>query len=168
VGGGFYYNRSQTAAGTRRLSDPGLAVLLSIRTLEADPATRLSREQIARVLPFIKALKDVPLSDAEAARAIAGAVTGVFTPAQSAAIQDARKRFQAQRVQEAQAGGSIDAGANGTGGRPRFGGQGGPGLPRGDRPGTGGGLGRLTDDQLTQFRARAFDRMIQYLEQRMK
>jgi hypothetical protein len=182
VGGGVYYNRSRTATQPRRVSDPGLAVLSSIRTLESEPATQLSKDQIAKILPFVKSLKDIPLSDADAVTAIARAVTDTFTPAQNAALEEARKRFQEQQgTRGAQAGGAPTvggpsgvAGPPGLGGRTGFsggsgsGGRGGSGASRGGRTGSIGGFGGLSSEQRAQFRARAFDRMIGYLEQRMK
>jgi hypothetical protein len=176
VGGGVYYQRSQTKVAPRRLSDPGLAVLLEIRTLESEPATQLSKDQIARILPFVKSLKDVSLSDAEAVGAIAQAVTDTFTPAQRAALEEARKRFQERQGAGGAEAGSppVAAGSPGAGSGTGFGsgsgpgGRGGSGAFRGGRSGSSGGFGGLSTEQRAQFRARAFDRMIGYLEQRMK
>jgi hypothetical protein len=159
VGGGAYYARRTPAAQpAQRPRDPGLAVILAIRTLERTPETRLSKEQIARILPFVKALKDVPPSDAEAAAAIARAVRDTFTPEQRAALEEARRRFlERQRTQ-----GGL------------------PGPPAGGDAAVGEamaparGLGALrdqasiSDEQRAQFRARAFERMIRYLERQMK
>ncbi|HET8678815.1 MAG TPA: hypothetical protein VFM39_01760, partial [bacterium] len=82
AGGGLYLTRSRPTARPERQRDPGLAILFSIRTLERTPETRLSKEQIAKILPFLRALKDVPPSDAEAAAVIARAIRDVFTPEQ--------------------------------------------------------------------------------------
>ncbi len=154
--GVYYYARSRPAAQPQRPRDPGFLVILSIRTLEREPETRLSREQIARVLPFIKALKDVPLSDTEAAMAIVRAVREVFTPEQRAALEEARKRFQEQARAQGIPGGQGAGGGAGPGG----GAVGGPG-------GAGGGVG-LTDEERAQRRLQTFERMIRYLERRMK
>lgn len=150
VGAGFYYYaRSRPSAQPQRPRDPGFLVILSIRTLEREPETRLSREQIAKVLPFIKALKDVPVTDVEASMAIVRAVSEVFTAEQQAALEEARKQF-------------LDrARAQGVPGGP---GAGGPGLG----PGGAGAAGELTDEERATRRARAFERMIRYLERRMK
>lgn len=156
VGAGvYYYARSRPAAQPQRPRDPGLMVILSIRTLDRDPETRLTREQIARVLPFIKALKDVPVSDADAAMAIAGAVRGVFTPRQRAALEEARKRLVERVRSQGVPGVTGGQGAGGAG----FG----AGLGQG---GAGAGEG-ITDEERAQRRARTFERMIRYLERRM-
>jgi hypothetical protein len=159
AGGGFYFTRTQTTAQPQRPRDPGFALILSIRTLERTPETRLSKEQIAKALPFIKALKDVPPSDAEAAFAITRVVRETFTPEQRAALEEARRRFlERQRAQGAQAG-APGAGAEGAG----------PGA--GGVPGAGTGVGPgavITEEQRAQFRLRAFERMIRYLERRIR
>ena len=170
VGGGVYYTRSQPSSQpqSQRARDPGFGLILSIRTLESTPETQLTKEQIAGILPFVKALKDIPTSDAEAITVIVRAVSDTFTPAQKAALEEARKRFQErQRSQGAQVGGPPGAGAApGTGGAPGSGGEGvGPGGPSGGRVGSGGAL---SDEQRAQLRTRTFERMIRYLERRMK
>ncbi len=139
AGAGIYRGRAKPATPAQRTPDPGLAVILAIRTLERAPETRLTREQIARVLPLVKALKDVPASDAEAAGVIARGIRDVFTPEQQAALEEARRRFQ-ERVR-------------------------GQAAPAG--PG-GAGLQALTEEQRAQMRTRTFERMIGYLERRMK
>ena len=159
VGGGVYYARRTPAAQpAQRPRDPGFALILAIRTLERNPETRLSKQQVARALPFIKALKDVPPADAEAAAVIARGVRDTFTPQQIAALEEARRRFlERQRAQGVPAG-SLPAG-DAPGGE-------GAGPPRG--LGASGGPGDTSDEQRAQFRARAFERMIRYLERRMK
>lgn len=159
VGGGVYYARRTPAAQpAQRPRDPGLAVILAIRTLERTPETRLSKEQVARILPFVKALKDVPPSDAEAAVVIARAVRDTFTPEQRAALEEARRRFlERQRAQGGPAGAAP--GGDAAGGEDI-------GPPRG--LGALGGPGAISDEQRAQFRTRAFERMIRYLERRTK
>lgn len=179
--GGVYYSRSKSAAQPQRSRDLGFALLLSIRTLESEPGTQLTKEQIAGILPFVKALKDIPSSDAQAVAAIVRAVADSFTPAQKAALEEARKRFlnrQSPQGQGAQAGSPSGAdpgsgGVSGVAGDPGTGGSGfggqrtgfGPGRPPGARGGAGGAL---SDDQRAQLRTRQFERMISYLERRMK
>lgn len=154
VGGGVYYTRNQTAAQPQRARDPGFGVILAIRTLERSPETQLSKEQIARILPFVKALKDIPTTDAEATAVIAKTVTDTFTPAQKAALEEARTRFlERQRSAGAQAGGPPGASGEGAG----------VGGPPGASAGPGAGP---TDKQRAQFRMRTFERMIRYLERR--
>lgn len=167
IGGGVYYTRSRPVAQPQRTRDPGFLVVLSIRTLERTPETRLTKEQIAKILPFVKALKDVLPSDAEAAAIIAQAVRDTFTPEQQAALEEARKRFQERmRGQGAQAGGGF-GGGGGEGGGDVPAGGGGAGVGR--FPGAGGGPGGgLSDEQRAQLRSRAFERMIRYLERRSK
>jgi hypothetical protein len=152
--GGLYYTRGQQgAAAPARPRDPGLTVLLAIRTLERTDDTRLSKDQIVKILPFVKALKDVPASD-DAGVIIARAIRDTFTPEQIAALEAARQQFQS-RAQQPQ--GAPPAVGGGEGGAPSAGpaGAGGP-------PGSG-----VSDEQRAQFRARAFERMIRYLERRM-
>lgn len=144
AGGGIYLTRTRSTAQPERQRDPGMAVLASIRALEATPEGRLSSEQVNKILPFIKALKDVPQSDAEAAAVIAEAVRQTFTPAQQAALEESRRRLQERRRAGAQAGGGFDRG----------GGDG------------GGGGGAISAEQRGQFRTRFFERMIRYLERR--
>lgn len=156
--GGVYYTRGQqSAAAPARPRDPGLTVLFAIRTLERSDDTRLSKEQIVKILPFVKALKDVPASD-DAGVIIARAIRDTFTPEQMAALEAARQQFQS-RSQQPQ-GGPPGGVGGGEGGAPSAGpaGAGGP-------PGSGSGV---SDEQRAQFRARAFERMIRYLERRMK
>ncbi|MGQ0550081.1 MAG: hypothetical protein ACT4PY_10495 [Armatimonadota bacterium] len=159
AGGGLYLTRSRPAARSERQRDPALAIVLSIRTLERTPETRLSKEQIAKILPFIRALKDVPPTDTEAATVIARAVREVFTPEQQTALEEARRRFQ-ERVR-AGGGGPPGGGFGGGGGE----GEGGGPAPGSGR-GPGGGRGEISDEQRAQFRTRAFERMIRYLERR--
>lgn len=152
AGGGVYYARSRPAAQPQQPRDPGFLLLLSIRTLERTPETRLSKEQIEKILPFIRALKDIPLSDGEAAFVIVRAVRDTFTPEQRVALEEARKRFQ-ERVR---AQGIPGAGAGAA-----------PGAAGAGPGGAGGGEG-LTDEERAQRRARMFERMIRYLERRTK
>lgn len=158
AGGGLYLTRNRPTARPERQRDPGFAILSSIRTLERTPETRLSKEQIAKILPFLRALKDVPPSDAEAAAVIARAIREVFTPEQHTALEEARRRFQ-ERVR-AGSGGAPSGGFGGGGGD----GEGG-GIAAG-RGGAGGGQGAISDEQRAQFRSRAFERMIRSLERR--
>jgi hypothetical protein len=162
AGGGLYYarNRAATAPQSQRSRDPALALFASIRALESDPQTQLTKEQIETILPFIKALKDIPLADAVAVDAIVQAVRDTFTPDQRAALETARKRFQERQSSGVQA-------APGSGGADSEGAPGGG--VRGTGPARAPGGGRaLSDDQRQQFRAAAFQRMIRYLERRMK
>jgi hypothetical protein len=193
AGGGayaYYARGRQASAQPQRAADPGFALILAIRVLERDPQTRLSREQIRHALPFIKALKDVPPSDVEAAAAIARAVHQRFTQEQRAALEEARGRALEQRRAQ-----GLPPGDEGQGGvSPGGGGFGPPGEGGSAPPGTGGGgfgpLGAedtaagppgaggaaaglrggagLTDEERSQFRRRAFERMIRYLERRMR
>ncbi len=166
AGGAFYLTRSRPAARPERARDPGLAIVLSIRTLERTPETRLTKEQIAKILPFVRALKDVPPSDAEAAAVIARGIRETFTPEQQAALEEARRRFQERARGGAQAGGPGGGGPPG-GGVGSGGGDGeGGGLSGGRVRGPGGGPGAISDEQRAQFRTRAFERMIRYLERR--
>ncbi|MGH2404689.1 MAG: hypothetical protein ACRDGN_09505, partial [bacterium] len=105
AGGGLYLTRNRPAGRPERARDPGLGIVLSIRTLERARETRLSREQIAKVLPFLRALKDVPPSDAEAAAVIARAIRETFTPEQQTALEEARRRFQERARAGTQPGG---------------------------------------------------------------
>jgi len=153
--GGVYYTRGQQGAATpQRPRDPGLTVLFAIRTLERTDETRLSKEQIVRVLPFVKALKDVPVAD-DAGAIIARAIRDTFTPEQKAALETARQQFQS-RAQQPQ--GGPPGGVGGGEGGPTAGPAG-----AGSAPGSG-----VSDEQRAQFRARAFERMIRYLERRIK
>ncbi|MGH2376291.1 MAG: hypothetical protein ACRDIC_22870 [bacterium] len=156
AGGGLYLTRGRPTARPERQRDPGLAIVLSIRTLERTPETRLSKEQIVKILPFLRALKDVPPSDGEAAAVIARAIREVFTPEQQAALEEARRRFQ-ERVRAG--GGPPGAGFGGGDGE-------GGGLGAGRGGGLGGGQGPISDEQRAQFRTRAFERMIRSLERR--
>ncbi len=144
VAGGLYVIRGRRAAPAARAADPGLAVAVAVRVLERNPATRLSPEQVAKVLPLLKALKDVPPTDAEAAAAIARAVRETFTPAQVAALEEARENLPARRR---------------------------PGAAAGGRPANRGtadeGQGSASD-QRVQLRARIFDAVIRLLEQRLR
>ncbi len=152
VGGGVYVARSRPAAEQsqqpQRARDPGFGVILAIRTLERSAETRLSPEQVAAILPFVKALKDVPPTD-QAGEIIAGAVRKTFTPAQRTALEEARRQFQSR-----QRSGGVRAGSGGDDG-----GSGAPaGAPRGPT--------EISDEQRAQLRARTFERMIRHLERR--
>lgn len=178
AGGGayVYYARGrQASAQPQRAADPGFAVVLAIRVLERNPETRLSREQIQRILPFVKALKDIPLSDTEAAAVIARAVRETFTQEQRAALEEARRRaLEQRRAQGVSAPGEGAAGANpADSGGVGFGPPGAGGAVAGP-PGAGGvgagppGGAGLTDGERAQLRRRAFERVIRYLERRMR
>lgn len=157
--GGVYYTRGQPVAAPQRSRDPGLTVLFAIRTIERGEETRLSKEQIARILPFVKALKDVPPSD-DAGVIIARAIADVFSPAQKAALEEARRQFQSRGRQPQGAPPGGMGGGDGAGmGDPAAGGPSGAGGPRG---------AGVSDEQRAQFRTRAFERMIRYLERRME
>ncbi len=144
VAGGFYVIHGRRAAPPARVADPGLAVAVAVRVLERNPTTRLSPEQVAKVLPLLKALKDVPPTDAEAAAAIARAVRETFTPAQLAALEQARENLPTRRRPGAAAGGR-------------------PANPAAADQGQGSGF-----DQRAQLRARVFDAVIRLLEQRLR
>lgn len=155
--GGVYYTRGQPVAEPARPRDPGLTVLVAIRTVERTEETRLSKEQIAKILPFVKALKDVPASD-DAGVIIARAIRDTLTAEQKAALETARQQFQSRGRQQQQ--GAAPGGVGGgEGGGPAGGGPVGVGGPAG---------AGVSDEQRAQFRARAFERMIRYLERRMK
>ncbi len=152
AGGGTYLTRNRPQAQPPRPRDPGMALILSIRVLEQNPETRLTREQVGRALPILKALKDVPPED-ESAAVMARSVTDSFTPAQRAALKEARQRFQERRPPQVGAEGGVPGlglGAAGGGERPP------------------GGPGAITEEQRAQFRTRAFERMIRFLERRMQ
>lgn len=161
--GGIYYTRSRAGAPTqsRGAQDPALVLLFALRILDRQPETQLTKEQIATILPFIKALKDIPASDAQAIQAIVETVRNTFTPQQKVALEEARRLPQERRS------GGVQVGSRGSG--QGFGGGGGApgGPPAGGHGGVGGGQG-LTDEQRQQFRARAFDRMIRDLARRMQ
>jgi hypothetical protein len=153
AGGGAYLARGRAASGPaqpQRARDPGLAVLLAIRTLERGPDTRLSPEQVTAILPFVKALKDTPPTD-PAGEIIAGAIRKTFTPAQQAALEEARRQFQDRlRAGRVQAGaGAEDGGSAVPAGAPRA-------------------PAEISDEQRAQFRALTFERTIRYLERRMR
>ncbi|MDQ7848817.1 MAG: hypothetical protein QN152_05360 [Armatimonadota bacterium] len=137
AGGAYYLARSRLAPA--RPADPGLAIVLAIRILERDPATRLTREQAVAILPLLRALQEVPPGDAEAAAAFARAVRDRFTPEQRAALRAVRQR-----------GG---AGPGGTAGP-------GPGLPGAPR--------RLGPEQRAQLRGRLLQETIRALEERAR
>lgn len=171
---GALYVRARTPeAAPARARDPGLAVLLAIRVLEMQPDTRLTREQIAEILPFLKALKDVPPSDAEAAAVIARRIRQAFTLAQRAALEEARRRAAARgAAPDGPADGGRSAPGAPGGGAPGSGVQGG-GAPGEGTPGegaAGGGFARGagSEEQRARIRARLFERMIRYLERRMQ
>ncbi|MDQ7841479.1 MAG: hypothetical protein RDU83_10700 [bacterium] len=145
AGGGFYYARTRAQAPPQG-RDPAVGLLAGIRMLERDPATQLTKEQIAAVLPLIKALKDIPVSDTEQVRAVVRTVSEAFTPAQRAALDEMRRRIQAGRRP----------------GGPAAGPGGGPGTGPGG--GFGGAQGQGFDPQ--QARARLFEATIRMLEQR--
>jgi hypothetical protein len=155
-----YAGRPGAAQQAQRQRDAGLGVLLAIRTLERDSDTRLSREQIGRVLPFVKALKDVPTSDIEASLAIARAVRDIFTPQQQAALDAARREFQRRGATGTLDAGPGDAAGEGAGSRDGAGARGAGRAP--------GGAGGITEEQRAEFRTRTFERMIRYLERRME
>jgi hypothetical protein len=155
-----YAGRPGAAVQAQRQRDAGMGVLLAIRTLERDSNTRLSREQIGRVLPFVKALKDVPTSDVEASLAIARAVRDIFTPQQQAALDAARRQFQRRSATGTPDAGPADAAGEGAepGGGARTSGA-------GRAP---GGAGGISEEQRAELRTRMFERMIRYLERRME
>lgn len=166
--GGFYYTRTR-AQGPPGGRDPVFGLLIGIRMLERDPATQLTNEQITVILPFIKALKDVPASDVEQVRAIVRTINDTLTPAQKAAIEEMRRRFQAGR----RPGGPGGPGGPGFGG-PGGGGPGGPGpggpFAGGPGAGPGGGFGGGGNPGFDpqQARARLFEATIRMLEQRIR
>lgn len=156
AGGGLYYTRTRAQAPPGR--DPAFGLLAGIRMLERDPATQLTKEQIAAVLPLIKALKDIPASDTEQVRAVVRTISEAFTPAQREALDEMRRRIQAGRRP-----GGPGAGSGFPGGAPPGAGPGsGPGAGPGG--GFGGAQGQGFDPQ--QARARLFEATIRILEQR--
>jgi hypothetical protein len=167
--GGTYLARSRSSAQQpARARDPGLAVVLAIRLLERSPDTELTSGQIVKILPFVKALKDIPPADVEVAGAIARAVRDILTPEQRRAMEEAARRAR-ERLQGS-SGGSAPGGFSGVPGASRPGG----GAP-GDVPGAAGarrsaqgGFQALSDEQRAQFRVRIFEGMIRALEARIK
>ncbi len=166
--GGFYYYglRTRQAAQPQRPRDPGFLVIASIRALERNEETRLTKEQVVRILPFVKALKDVPTSDSEAAAVIARAVVEALTPEQRAALEQMRKRLQEAARQRGSAPGIPGAPGGGVAG-PGLGGPGGPGFGPGAGAGAGG-AGMLSDEERAEIRKRTFERVIRYLERRAR
>ncbi len=139
LAGGAYYLASGRSAPARP-ADPGLAAVLAIRVLERDPATRLTREQAAAILPLLRALQEVPPADTEAAAAFARAIREAFTSQQREALQALRRRQ----------GGAGPGGPQGAG--PRL-----PGAPL--RPGP---------EQREQLLARLLQETIRLLEERAR
>jgi hypothetical protein len=104
--------RARDSAPRPAVRDPALALVLALGVLERDPRTQLSREQVATVLPLLKALKDIPPSDAAAVDAIVRTVSETLTPDQRAAIAAARRRLEERQSRgEAAAGGGRGAAA---------------------------------------------------------
>jgi len=136
--------------------DPAFGLLAGIRMLERDPATQLTQEQISAVLPLIKALKDIPVSDTEQVRAVVRTISEAFTPTQRAALDEMRRRIQAGRRPGGPAAGDRGFGSGFPGG--------GPGAGLGG--GFGGAQGQGFDPQ--QARARLFEATIRMLEQRTR
>ncbi len=142
--GGLYYarGRSQVLSGER---DPALGLVIGIRALERDQGARLTDEQVSKILPFLKALKDIPASDVEQVRAVVRSIGDALTPEQKGFMDEMRRRIQAGRR---------------PGGPPRGGGPPSGGLPGAGAPGSG------RDPE--QFRARIFEATIRMLEQRAR
>jgi hypothetical protein len=145
AGAAWYYTqqRPQETAGRR---DPAMATLVALRVLESSPQTRLTREQIATILPLLRALRDVPPDDVRAAASLARSIRAALTPEQVEALRAARRRFR-ERADAPNA--------------PRPPGR----APFGFPPGGPGPAG-ASEERRAQFRARAFDSMIRSLEQR--
>jgi len=144
AGGTYYLARSRLAPA--RPVDPALTVVLAVRVLERDPATRLTREQAAAILPLLRALQEVPPGDTEAAAAFARAIREVFTPEQRAALRSVRR-------------------LRGTGpGRPAAG----PGGPAGAGGGFPAAPRSLAPEQREQIRVRLLQETIRLLEERAR
>jgi hypothetical protein len=148
AGLGSYYLRIRADAARRNL-DPAMGLLIGIRVLERDPGTALSREQITFILPYLKALKDIPVADAEHVRAVVRVIGEALTPAQREVLATMRAR----RVERE----AVPPGLEGR----RRGQAGQPGIA-GPQAGPGGGL------DPARLRARLFEATIRALERRLR
>ncbi len=153
--GGIYYTRTRAQAPAAG-RDPAVGLVIGIRMLERDPGTRLTDDQVSKILPFIKAMKDIPASDVEQVRAVVRTVSDLLTPEQRAAMDEARRRIQSGRRPGGPGAGGPGAGGPGAGGS--GGGFGGGGFGGAPNPGF--------DPQ--QARARLFEATIRILEQRLR
>src|SRR3972149_5356280 len=120
AGGILAYARFRPRPAPAR-ADPAIAAAGAVGALLRSEIHRLSGEQIAAVLPFLRVLRDTDPNDAEASRALAEEITRVFTSEQRAELARLREEARARREERAAQGGGPDAGR-------RRGGQGvGPG-----------------------------------------
>ncbi|MDQ7857662.1 MAG: hypothetical protein QN174_02000 [Armatimonadota bacterium] len=149
AGAAWYYTQQRPPAEAGGRRDPAMATLVALRVLESRPQTRLTREQIATILPLLRALRDVPAGDVRAAASLARSIRAALTPEQVEALREARRRFR----ERAEATDGV---------RP-------PGpRPFGFSPLGPGGQAAASEERRAQLRARLFDGMIRSLEQRMQ
>lgn len=124
-------------------ADPAIVIAFSVGVLERDPSIQLSADQVKRMLPYLRVLRDTDPSDLEASRALADEIRTILTPAQREALGRLRERIRGQRLGENPPG-SLEA-----------------------SPGQGRqGPGRAGVDQAA-FRRQILGRLIQRLEIRL-
>ncbi len=123
-------------------ADPGVRAALAVVALERDPATALTAEQAAKILPWLRVLRDMRPDDVAAAQPIADEVFSVLTPEQRSALQRLQEENRARR---------SSPGGQGAG-------------PPGARP-PGVGDGSAPDPaRRAEFRRRLIERAIRLLE----
>jgi hypothetical protein len=137
-GGGSPSGQSR---GRAPAPDPALRVVLAVVALERDPASALTDAQAAKILPWLRVLRDMRPEDVEAAQTIADEVLALLTSGQRSVLQ----RLQEENRERRGAPGGQGAGLPGA--RP----------PAGDGSGPGP-AGR------TEFRRRLIERAIRLLE----
>ena len=120
-------------------ADPGIRVALAVVALERDPEHALTAEQAAKLLPWLRVMRDMRPDDREAAQTIADEAFAILTADQRAALE--RRREEA-RERSGQPGG------------------------QGARRGPGGPGGPPDPSRRVEFRRRIFDRAIRVLETR--
>jgi len=103
VGGLAAYLRFRpTPLTDTQQGDPALMLAIALGALDRSPDAnvRLSPEQVKRMLPYLRVLRDTDPSDAEPSRALVDQVRSLLTQEQLERIRTLREEARAQRRRE--------------------------------------------------------------------
>lgn len=136
-------------------ADPAMMIANAIGILMRSEAHALTDDQVTRVLPLLRVLRDIDPNDADVSRALAREIQSQLTAEQRAEVE--RVREEARQRREAQGDGQGERRGSGFG-PPGEGGR--IAAPGAGQPRAGAAAGRV------QLRQRLLSRLIERLENR--
>lgn len=175
--GALYYFKFRPASAQAQ-PDPAIQISIALGALERSESHRLTTDQIQKILPLLRVLRDTHPGDVEASRSLAQAIRAELTSDQLAEIERLRTEAQARRDQGSDQqppprrrnpGGPGPGFGPGPGGPTIIGpGPGGPGGPAGPGVGPGGATPQSRAEVRARARQALLSRLIRFLERRLQ